>query len=213
LKALLTERENEWKKREGELIAAVEAQRKSFTSLVSSKDQEIEALKHELHTVAAKRIKTLEEQVAAKDKELTEIKHRLSDKELELLELREKEYEQSSRQERLSQFAIRVCFISKYSRSISALTLLQDAQRRAAELEEQYNKLKDRYFFALAINVKMSTNNSSLDLNSLYDEAKELCLPPDQWQDWLLQKGLAKTKPSAVANDDSDSEKEDVEGF
>jgi hypothetical protein len=69
------------------------------------------------------------------------------------------------------------------------------------------NRVKDRYFFSLALNVKLTTGNGSLDLNTLYERAKRDQIPFDKWQEWLMEK--FQQNPAGAGPEEED----DLRGF
>jgi len=65
--------------------------------------------------------------------------------------------------------------------------------------------------------VKMKTNNSSLDLNSLYGEVKRDKVHFTQWQQWIAQKnkelGKGTANPPNANQAHHDDDRDDVSGF
>lgn len=119
IKQQLLERENEIKKAMAELTASTESKKRSFTLIVASKDDEIAKLRREAQQATTKRTQELEEKLALREKELTDLKtqrdrevlelqQKLSDKELEVLELRERELSAKSKQDQQNQEALMV---------------------------------------------------------------------------------------------------------
>eukprot|EP01122_Echinamoeba_exundans_P012318 TRINITY_DN510_c0_g1_i1.p1 TRINITY_DN510_c0_g1~~TRINITY_DN510_c0_g1_i1.p1 ORF type:complete len:428 (-),score=96.58 TRINITY_DN510_c0_g1_i1:38-1321(-) len=173
------ERENELKKAMAELTSSTESKKRSFTLIVASKDDEIAKLRREAQQATTKKTQELEEKLAQRDKELAELKaqrdrevlelqQKLSDKELEVLELREREFSSKSKADQQNQEA------------------LMTAIKKQRETEELLNKVKDRFFFSLAMNFKLQTRAASaMDLNSLYERVKKEQVPYDKWQEWL----------------------------
>lgn len=170
------------KKQLAELNSSLEAKKRSFTLIVASKDEEISKLRREASQAISKRVQELETSLAAREKELAdfkalrdrevlELQQKLSDKELEVLELREREFALRSKQDQQNQEA------------------LMAAIKKQRETEEVLGKVKDRFFFSLAMNFKLSTQGAtSLDLNALYERVKREQVPFDKWQEWITQR-------------------------
>jgi hypothetical protein len=190
---------------QAELNSSFESKKRSLSFIVTSKDQEIDKLRREGAAASSQKVQVLSEALAAKekeftdyktskDKELLELKQKLSDKELEVLELREKEMSMKSKQNSIQQEAVMA------------------AIKKQRETEEVMNRVKDRYFFSLALNVKLTTGNSSLDLNSLYERAKREQIPYEKWQEWLMEKFQAAAAAAASGSTGPDEE-DDLRGF
>jgi hypothetical protein len=113
------EKENDLKKAMAELTSSTESKKRSFTLIVASKDDEIAKLRREAQQATTKKTQELEEKLAQRDKELAELKaqrdrevlelqQKLSDKELEVLELREREFSSKSKADQQNQEALMV---------------------------------------------------------------------------------------------------------
>jgi hypothetical protein len=104
---------------QAELNSSFESKKKSLSFIVTSKDQEIEKLRREGAAASSQKVHVLSEALAAKEKELAEykattdkefleLKQKLSDRELEVLELREKEMSMKAKQNSIQQEAVMV---------------------------------------------------------------------------------------------------------
>jgi hypothetical protein len=187
LKAALSEKDVEVKKQLEELTAGFEAKKRSFNFIVNSKDFEIEKLRQEKQKLVDAKIKELEDLIALRDREITELKAKLNDKEIEILERKESE----------------MALQEKFETTVA--TVNKDSLKKLADLQETFNRLKDRYFFALALSSKALQSVPNLDLNALYDRCLREQVALDQWQEWLEQ--------FSNENQRAEGEEENVENF
>jgi len=51
---------------------------------------------------------------------------------------------------------------------------------------DQFQKLKQKYFFTLAINIKMMQSLSDMDVNALYTRIMADKIPVEEWDSWIL---------------------------
>lgn len=188
LKQALAEKDAEMKRQIEELNAGFESKKRSFNFIVNSKDFEIEKLRQEKQKMTDAKVKELEDVVALRDKHISELKSTLNDKEIEILERKESEMNLQA----------------KFESTVTTLT--KDSSKRINELSENFDHLKDRYFFALAASHPALANlGASLDLNALYDRCIREQIPLEQWTDWLSQ--------FANGNQRNEGEEENVENF
>lgn len=186
-KKALEEKESEVKKQLDELNSSFEAKKRQLNFVLNQKDFEIEKLRQEKQKIVEARIKELEETLGLRDREITELKAKLNDKEIEILERKETE----------------MSLQTKFETSVT--TINKDAAKKVTEIQESYNRLKDRYFFALALGSKTLASRVGLDINSMYDRCLREGVPLDQWPEWLEQFGNE--------NQRAEGEEENVENF
>jgi len=68
--------------------------------------------------------------------------------------------------------------------------LITQLQSKVKELEKTANQvesIKRRYFFSLALNIKINSNLVDLDINRLYLEAISKDIPLETWDKWIFQ--------------------------
>ena len=183
LKQSLSEKDLDLKKQLEEMNTSFEAKKRSFNFIVNSKDFEIEKLRQEKQKLSDAKIKELEDLIALRDREITELKSKLNDKEIEILERKESEMNLQAK------FETTVASIGK------------DNAKKYAELQDQFTRLKNSYFFALAL----ASPAAGQDLNALYERCMREKVPIEQWQDWLVQ--------FANVNQRGEGEEENVENF
>jgi len=62
-----------------------------------------------------------------------------------------------------------------------------EIDQKQKELEAELQKVKRKYFFTLALNIKINKSLFDMDINALYSWATEQKIPVDQWDNWILQ--------------------------
>lgn len=186
-KKALDDKEADVKKQLDDLNSSFEGKKRQLQFLLNQKDFEIDKLRQEKQKVVESRIKELEETLGLRDREITELKAKLNDKEIEILERKETE----------------MSLQTKFETSVA--TINKDAAKKVTEIQESYNRLKDRYFFALALGSKTLASRVGLDFNSMYDRCLREGVPLDQWPEWLDQFGNE--------NQRAEGEEENVENF
>lgn len=189
MRQALSERDSETKKQLDDLNTNFEAKKRSLNFIVNAKDMEIEKLRSEKQKLTDLRIKELEDTIALRDHEITELKSKLNDKEIEILERKESE----------------MALQEKFESTVAGVT--KENTKKLQELQEMQSRLKDRYFFALALSspALSAATHPSLDLPALYDRCIREHIPFDQWPDWLTQ--------FANENQRAEGEEENVENF
>jgi len=187
LKQALAEKDLDLKKQLEELNTSFEAKKRSFNFIVNSKDFEIEKLRQEKQRLNDAKIKEFEDLIALRDREITELKSKLNDKEIEILERKESEMNLQA----------------KFETTVNGIT--KDNVKKMAELQEQFARLRDRYFYALALASPASRSAAGQDLNALYERCIGEQVPLDQWGDWLIQ--------FSNQNQRAEGEEENVENF
>jgi hypothetical protein len=164
-------KEAEWKQSTEQLVSKFESKKRSFNFILNSKDQQIEKLRQEKFQALAncKQLDEVKEELEAKKAEVNDLKEKLKQTEEELLDRREKEMQRKEKQDEENAQA------------------LIEATKNQKRLEDALQKVKEKYFFAIGMNIKLSTN-SELNLNDLYATAVKEQIPFEQWQDWLMQR-------------------------
>lgn len=189
LRQAIGEKDADTKKQLEDLNTNFEAKKRSLNFIVNAKDMEIEKLRTEKQKLTDARLKELEDTIALRDHEITELKSKLNDKEIEILERKESE----------------MALQEKFESTVAGVA--KENAKKLQELQETQSRLKDRYFFALALSspALSAANHPTLDLPSIYDRCIREQVPFDQWPDWLTQ--------FANENQRAEGEEENVENF
>src|SRR5690606_33768856 len=96
--------------------------------------------------------------------EISEMKTRLDEKEIEILDYQDKLLDMDNKSKQL---------LSK---------TVEEYEKKLHEMEMQSERIKNHYFFSVAISLKLDSNlNKSVDLNVLYDQCKLENIPIENW--------------------------------
>jgi len=66
---------------------------------------------------------------------------------------------------------------------------LAGTRRSSNEKQNELDDVKQKYFFLLALNIKINKNLLNMDVNALYTRAMEEKIPPNNWNKWIYDRG------------------------
>jgi len=111
-----------------------------------------------------------------------------------LLELKEQQYQDLLKQKDTvlqKEKALRLHETTQLKKKMTEKDeLITQLQSKVKELEKTANQvesIKRRYFFSLALNIKINSNLVDLDINRLYLEAISKDIPLETWDKWIFQ--------------------------
>jgi hypothetical protein len=107
----------------------------------------------------------------------------LEDKEIQWKEqLRQKDLELQKERENVTLLKKE---INEKNQQISNLQL--KINELETESQRETENIKQRYFFSLALNIKMNSNQMEMNVNDLYTQVRSTNLPVETWAKWILE--------------------------
>jgi len=66
----------------------------------------------------------------------------------------------------------------------------RSSNEKQRETQNELDDIKQKYFFLLALNIKINKNLLNMDVNSLYTRAMEEKIPSNTWNKWIYERGI-----------------------
>lgn len=168
----------------------------NFSSLSSDeKDQKIHLLLQQLQqqekTIQQMKQTTQTEETARFQKQLDELQFKYETQNEKLVEIQEDNDEKTKvvRQLETQVKELQLKLLDKTEMELSEKSrafMSRPQNDPDTKLQSQLLKLQEKYFFSLAMNIKMMGSAPQLDVNALYQQALSLGIGVDAWDSWIL---------------------------